>query len=892
LDLAVGSKAGYFRSQMSSFPSLRTIEDLLATFNRALHPRELASRLGLDAEQYSQLISELDSLEKDGRLKVLPGGRVRWEKKRGNSSTSRTPKKEPEETWVGEISVHPKGFAFVTSPGRDDVFIPPDAIYEAMHGDSVEVRVTGRSRKGLEGCVTQVTKRKLTRLAGVLQKKRKSCWLEPDDSRVRGPILLSGDTSEARDGEAAIIEIVRYPQFADELPEGKLVEVLGPPGDPQTEVRKILLRESVSEVHPPAALQNAEQMAQRLRAYRLGRRRDLRNIPLPTIDPEDARDHDDALWVERNVDGYSVYVAIADVSEYVRPESPLDDEARARGCTIYLPDRAIPMLPRALAGDLCSLLPDQDRFCLCVIAELDRNGNTKKFEIVEGLMRSQAKLTYGNVARTLGFDDESPQSAQADAMKENLEVLAELTTKLRKNRISRGALDLDLPEARIVVDDETGAPTEVKKRATRPGLKRAYSLVEEMMLLANELVAQWLADKKAPAIYRVHGKPDEEKLDRLATVTKTLNVEVDVETLSDPLGASKFLRAIQNHERKDILEMLLLRSLKQAVYDTNNIGHFGLASARYAHFTSPIRRYPDLRVHRQIKSILRGNPIDRSDEAQEDLSAAALESSKKERAAMEVEREVSNLYRAIYMQTRIGEEFDGRITGMSSAGMYVSVDDPCVDVLITFEELGQDQFETDELELGVVGVRSGEKLMLGDRLRLEIIDSQITRRTVYGRRLGGAELEDDDQGRRPRRLFRSDSTQRGRDGAPRGRDGAPRGRDGDRAAGPPTTSRRGNISRDDSKPTGPRTSFKSERQGRSDEAQGRKTETSHRVMKPSTRKLATSDSTTRSIVSSALGREKTRAGKKSSTKKSPAKPSTRRSTEKTSSPRRKTTNRR
>jgi ribonuclease R len=393
------------------------------------------------------------------------------------------------------------------------------------------------------------------------------------------------------------------------------------------------------------------------------------------------------------------------------------------------------------------------------------------------------------------------------------------------------------------------------------------------------LVAQWLTDKKAPAIFRVHGKPDEEKLDRLATVTKTLNVGVDVDTLSDPLGASKFLRAIATHERKDILEMLLLRSLKQAVYDTNNIGHFGLASERYAHFTSPIRRYPDLRVHRQIKGILRGNPIDRSDEAKDDLSAAAAESSKKERAAMEVEREVSNLYRAIYMQTRIGEEFEGRITGMSSAGMYVSVDDPCVDVLITFDELGQDQFETDELELGVVGVRSGEKLMMGDRIRLEVIDSQITRRTVYGRRLGGAELEDDDQVRRPRKLFRSESTQRGRDGA--------------RSAPGSAASRRGSAGRGDSKRPPRRTSFKSDRQERNDEGRGQKSEPSRRGKKTSSRRTtATSDSTTRSIVSSALGREKTGSSRKSSTKKSPAKPQARRSTEQSGSPRRKTTKRR
>jgi ribonuclease R len=719
---------------MSEFPTAQAIQDLLVEFKRALHPRELASRLEIHPDDYPRLVSALDALEEKGAIKVLPGGRIRLVTRQRNASPRGNQAPTKEQSWEGEISVHPKGFAFVTSPGHDDVFIPPDAVYEALHQDIVVVRVTGQSRKGLEGVVTGVVKRRNPRVAGVIQKKRKSAWLDPDDSRLRGPILLSGDHSEARDGDAAVVDIVRFPQFADELAEGQIVEVLGTPGDPRTEVKKILLRENITEVHSAEVLQNAEQMAHRLRATRLGNRRDLRNIPLPTIDPEDARDHDDALWVMRQGDGYRAYIAIADVSEYVRSESPLDEEARARGCTIYLPDRAIPMLPRALAGDLCSLLPEQDRFCMCVIADIDRNGHTKNYELVEGLMRSSAKLTYEGVARALGFDPESPQSPQAEAMKDDLLVLQELTEKLRKNRMARGALDLDLPEARILLDERTGAPVEVKKRATRPGLKRAYSLVEEMMLLANELVAAWLIEKNAPAIFRVHDIPDEEKLERLALIVKDLNLNVSMDELTKPRGVSRFLHRIQNHERHHVLEMLLLRSLKQAVYDTTNIGHFGLASESYVHFTSPIRRYPDLRVHRQIKEILRGGKIDRSDEAKDDLKAAADESSKRERASMEIEREVQNLYRAIYMKQHIGDEFEGRINGLGSVGLYVSIDEPCVDVLIPFEDLGTDQYETDEQELGVYGVRSGEKFLLGDLVTVIITDVGILRRTVYAKR--------------------------------------------------------------------------------------------------------------------------------------------------------------
>ncbi len=735
----------------------RDVESVLRSFSRALHPRELASRLGITPDQYPQLIAVLDTLEQDGHLKLLPGGRVKWSDRvesaqagrRGGKKPAQAPTKSDErsQSWEGSISVHPRGFAFVASPGHDDIFIPADGIYEAMHGDTVIVRVTGKSKKGYEGVVERVEKRRDPKIAGVIRKKRKAAWLEPDDSRIRGPITLALADHEARDGDAAVIQITRFPLYSEELAEGEVIEVLGPAGDPQTEVKKILIRESVAEEHSAEALKNAEQMAARLGAIRLGRRVDLRHVPLPTIDPEDARDHDDAVWVERKGRGYQVYVAIADVSEYVRPESPLDEEARARGCTIYLPDRAIPMLPRALAGDLCSLLPEQDRFCMCVIAQLDQNGQTKSFEIVEGVMRSCAKLTYGGVARAIGLDDESTQSPAAEALKSDLKILAELAEKLRAARMKAGALDLDLPEARIVIDDDTGAPIEVKKRATRPGLRRAYGLIEELMLLANELVAKWLTDRNAPAIYRVHGKPDEEKLERLAKITDQLNVPIDVTSLSQPLGVAQFLKDIQTHEKKPILEMLLLRSLKQAVYDVDNIGHFGLAKDRYVHFTSPIRRYPDLRVHRQIKHILRGGKIDGSDEAIDDLKAAALESSKKERASMEIEREVGNLYRAIYMKKHVGERFEARITGISSAGLYATIDEPCVDVMIPFESLGLDQFELDEDELGVIGRRSGEHIMMGDTLACEIYDISIVRRTVYAKRLtAGDQAESQDEG--------------------------------------------------------------------------------------------------------------------------------------------------
>ncbi|HTQ03765.1 MAG TPA: VacB/RNase II family 3'-5' exoribonuclease, partial [Polyangiaceae bacterium] len=639
------------------------------------------------------------------------------------------------DSFEGVLAVNPRGFGFVSAAGKDDVYVPPDAIGGALHGDRVRVTVTNVSARGSEGRIDEVLGRRNPRVAGVLRKRGKSAWLEPDDSRIRGPIVLAGAPKGAVDGAAAVATITRFPEFGDENPEGELLDVLGAPGDPNVEVKKILIRESIEEQHPDAAVREAEAMAARLRRASGEKRRDLRDVPLPTIDPEDARDHDDAVWVEKLGDGYRAYVAIADVSEYVQPGSALDDEALGRGCTIYLPDRAIPMLPAALAADLCSLLPEQERLTLCVIVDLDRDGGVTDFEIVEGLMRSHAMLTYGGVAKTLGFTEQGPTSTQAEAMKKGLRVLDELARKLRKRRMLRGALDLDLPEARVVLDPKTGAPVDVVRRAQDPGVKRAYSMIEELMLLANETVARFLGQKKSPGVYRVHGKPDEQKLERLGLVAKKLGVEVDLDSLSDPLGVARFLARIQKHPRKNVLEMLLLRSLKQAVYDTGNIGHFGLASEAYVHFTSPIRRYPDVEVHRAVKHLVRGGKPDASPAALEALASAATRASTRERAAMEVEREVVDLYRTLLMRDRVGETHEGTVTALVGSGVYVSLDAPFVDVLVRFEVLGPDRYETSSDEISLVGSRSGDTISLGDRMVVTIDDVAVLRRTVYARRV-------------------------------------------------------------------------------------------------------------------------------------------------------------
>ena len=705
-------------------PSRAEVARCLNEAPRSMHAREIAAQCNVDDAAYPRFLELLTELAFDGTVRKLPGNRYKAGYDPGGQGSG----------WEGVLSVNPRGFGFVTASGLEDVYVAPEGIGGAMHGDRVRIQVIARTARGVEGRIHDILQRRNTRIAGLLHKRKKSIWLEPDDTRVRGPIVITSALVEGNDGDAAVVKITSFPKFADETAEGELIAVLGVQGDPNAEVAKILVREQIEETHPDAAMQEAERMAARLKTLPPMGRVDLRSVPLPTIDPEDARDHDDAIWVERTPEGYRAWVAIADVSEYVQPGSALDEEAVARGCTIYLPDRAIPMLPAALAADLCSLLPDHDRLCLCVIADLDKHGKVERFEIVEGIMRSSAMLTYGGVARALGFSDIAPRSAQAERMARELKVLDELAGKLRRARMKRGALDLDLPEARVVIDPQTGAPAAIQRRAQDPGIKRAYGMVEELMLLANELVAQWLTERRSPAVYRVHAKPDEAKLERLGEVAQILAVEFDFDRMLEPNGVSKWLAQIADHEKKPVLEMLLLRSLKQAAYDIVNVGHFGLASDNYLHFTSPIRRYPDVLVHRAVKRLLRGEKPDTSASAVELLRASATQASVRERAAIDVEREVVDLYRALFARSLVGEEFEGTVTGVVGTGLYVALDDPFLDVLVRYESMGPDRYEATEHELGVVGVRSGDQIMIGDRVLVTIEDVALLRRAVYARR--------------------------------------------------------------------------------------------------------------------------------------------------------------
>ncbi|HEU4577553.1 MAG TPA: VacB/RNase II family 3'-5' exoribonuclease [Polyangiaceae bacterium] len=746
-----------------SLPSQPEILRYLSTREQALDVAEITRGLELGAASRRKIKDLLAQLVLEGKLRSVQGDRYRVPFGARDLGS-----------WEGLLSVHPRGFAFVNASGQEDVFIPPSGIGAALHGDTVRVAVVARTPRGPEGRVDAVVKRRNPRVSGVLRKRRKSCWLEPDDERIRGPIVVSERRSAeragegqpvARDGAAAVVEITRFPQSAEENPEGELIRVLGEQGEAEVEVAKILLRDNIQEDRDPAAQLEAERRAAELTPISLKDRADLRELPFLTIDPVDARDHDDAVFVERRASGYRAYVAIADVSEYVQPGSALDKDASERCFTTYLPDRAVPMLPRVLAAEHCSLLADQDRYCLCAIVDLDKTASVQRFRLVQGVIRVAALISYEDAAYTLGFMEGEPKNPRALSFKKQLRAANELAVKLRKLRLRRGSLDLDLPEPKVQLEPDTRRPVAISKRAKNPGIVGAYQLVEELMLLANERVARWLTSKRSPAVYRVHAPPDPERLEQLGLVARKLGVAFDEEATESPLGMSKWLKRLHKHPLRIVLEGMLLRSLKMAQYDTTNVGHYGLASECYVHFTSPIRRYPDLLVHRICKGLLRGTAGKPTPEQIEALRALAARCSEIERVVLQAEREVVDVYRCLLMQDKIGQVYEARVSGMAGSGFYAQIDEPFVDVLVRFESMGPDRYVASEDGLSMVGQRSQDRISLGDRLTLVIEDVGLARRTVFGRRVpptrvidaaeqaaaSSPELEDGQRRRRSRR---------------------------------------------------------------------------------------------------------------------------------------------
>jgi ribonuclease R len=579
-------------------------------------------------------------------------------------------------------------------------------------------------------------------------------YLVPDDPRIHGVVALVVGAGRAPEGHAVVVEITRYPSAPGEPLAGRVAHVLGPPDDPRTEVEKVIICADIPNEFADEAQMAAARAPREVRPVDLADRADLRDRGFLTCDPETARDFDDAVCVEERPDGWWLWVAVADVSHYVAPGGALDREARTRGCSVYLPDRAIPMLPHELSAGICSLNPEVDRLAMVCRLHVGRDGAVHDCMLCAGVIRSRARLDYAGVAAALAGDFRGPRARYRDYMPA-LTRMAECARVLRKQRDQRGSLDLNLEQAMVVLDqDDPRRVRDVRRSRSSEGVRHAYGMIEDFMLAANEGVAAFFRERQLDAVWRVHDKPDEARLEEFALAARAYGISVETDGAVDPRQLRKVALALRDRPYERPLSYLMLRSLKQATYDVVNIGHFGLAAKEYVHFTSPIRRYPDLLVHRLLKRQLHaeGMPAGTSADARADgampravLAELALESSTHERRAMAAEREVVDMYRAYLMRERVGEELDGTVSGVTRFGVFVQVDEPYIEGMVRMAALAEEGFELDESALRLVARRTGRVLALGDRVRVRIEEVSVPRRRIEMALCGGGHRAADDR---------------------------------------------------------------------------------------------------------------------------------------------------
>ncbi|RDV84288.1 ribonuclease R [Ammonifex thiophilus] len=629
---------------------------------------------------------------------------------------------------VGRLECHPRGYAFLVPDreGEPDVFIPPGCLGGAMHQDRVAVRLFpsshGRTR---EGEVVRVLRRAHRQLVGTLYKKRRSVFVVPDDLRLTHQVVIpKGKLNGARNGEKVVVELTTYP--GPHTPaEGRVVEVLGPEDAPGMDMLVLCRRYGLPDSFPPEVEEEAENVPLTIRPEELVGRRDLREWLIVTIDGEDAKDLDDAVSLELLPDGtYRLGVHIADVSYYVREGSALDREAFQRGTSIYLPDRVIPMLPPRLSNGICSLNPEEDRLTLSVLMRVDSKGEVLEYELFPSVIRSKARLTYRAVNDYLAGRGGVP--APLPGLGRMLELMQELCLCLRRRRLKQGAIDFNLPETKVVLDEE-GRTVDVYPAERGIG----EQIIEEFMLLANETVARHAAKLQLPFIYRIHPQPDPEKVASLEELLASLGYQNTRLGTLEPARFQEVLEAVAGKPEERLVNAVMLRSLKQARYAAERSEHFGLASEYYTHFTSPIRRYPDLFIHRVLRSWLEGANLSPKRRARLEKLAqeAAAQASERERLAMEVEREAVDIKKVAFMVDKVGREYAGFISGVTNWGLYVMLENT-VEGLVHVRHLTDDFYFYDEKKYALVGRHTGKRWRLGDPVRVRVLRASVPEKLV------------------------------------------------------------------------------------------------------------------------------------------------------------------
>jgi ribonuclease R len=682
---------------------------------------ELVSHFDLqESEDFKALEELLIALEQDGRIILT------------RSATYGVP--ERMDLLRGRLQAHAKGFGFLIPDDRDhpDVYIHANDLKGAMNGDIILVRVTSKSPSGgrMEGEVVRIVRRGVLQTVGVFQSFETYGFVLPDDKRINRDIFIPRESFKgAVDGEKVVVRIVNYPEGRSAA-EGEIIEILGHKDDPGVDILSIIRKHQLPEGFPEEVMNEANNAPDSITEEEIVQqgRRDLRGLNIVTIDGEDAKDLDDAVNVERLENGnYKLGVHIADVGYYVRESSELDKEAYDRGCSVYLVDRVIPMLPHRLSNGICSLNPQVDRLTMSCEMEFNEHMKVVKHDVFTSVIRTKERMTYANVRKIV--EDEDPELLERyKPLIEDFRLMKELAMKLRDARMRRGAVDFDFEESKIIVDEEGKAIDIVKRERSV-----AEQIIEEFMLAANETVAEHFHWLKVPFLYRIHEDPDPEKLQNFMAFAANFGYHVKGRGNSvHPRALQNLLEEIKDTKEQTVISTMMLRSMKQAKYDAESTGHFGLAAEYYTHFTSPIRRYPDLVIHRVMREVIEnGGTLSqkRLDYLSSRMPDIAQQSSERERVAVEAERDTEQLKKCEYMKDKVGEEFDAMISSVTSFGMFIELDNT-VEGLIRLSALTDDYYHFDEAHMALIGERTSKVFRIGDEVKIRVAKVNMDEHTI------------------------------------------------------------------------------------------------------------------------------------------------------------------
>jgi len=624
---------------------------------------------------------------------------------------------------IGRFIANKKGFGFVDIEGDEDVFIAPSNINDAIHNDKVIVEITSPKGIDLEGKIVKIVERKMKQMVGEVYHKRFKMYVKLDDEKVRLNIEIDKKHSMgAQDGHKVLVKITN--KLKDNNYKGEVIKILGHKNDPGVDILSITNEMGIPDTFSEEVMEELNKIPDEVREIDLNNRIDLTEEVIFTIDGDDTKDIDDAISIEKNGSNYKLGVHIADVSYYVRPNTKLDDEAFERGTSVYLADRVIPMLPHKLSNGICSLNPNVKRLAISCIMEIDEKGNVVDYDIKQTIIKSKIQMTYKKVNKVL---EENIIPKGYEEYVEKLKLMEELANILRKHKENRGYIDFDIDESKIIVDDK-GKAIDVTLRNRGTGEK----LIEDFMIVANETVATHIHFMELPFIYRVHGEPNEEKIQNFMRFLNILGykVKANLDKLT-PHTMQSILAQLKEKKEFHLLSGLLLRSMQKAVYDTSNIGHFGIASRCYTHFTSPIRRYPDTTVHRLLHTYLFDNKIDNDtiDYYEKKLVNVATHTSETERRSIECERAVDDMKKAEFMESHIGEEFTGVVSSVMNFGMFIELPN-LIEGLVRIDSLKDDYYTYDETTFTIRGNKNKRGYRLGDTVKVKVIAASKEKRTI------------------------------------------------------------------------------------------------------------------------------------------------------------------